>query len=171
MYKICLAIVALLTFGQCLAADAEIAALLKKTPVKQMIVYRPAETKAVATIFTDLDCSYCHKLHLEIPKLMELGIELHYIAYPRHGIGSASYNTIVSIWCSKDPKEAMTQAMSGVDIKPRTCVNPVEANMLLGRKFGISGTPTVIFEDGTIYGGYLSASRLAKEAIKHTLKE
>jgi thiol:disulfide interchange protein DsbC len=169
-----LAVIGFVAVGQCFADEeaADRMEILKRAQPKQMIVYRPANVKAVVTIFTDLQCGYCKKLHREIPKLIDLGIELHYMVYPRHGIGSSSYNTMVSIWCSKDPKEAMTQAMEGEEIKKNICnSHSVADQMLLGRKLGVSGTPTLFFADGTMWGGYLSAEKLAKEAIKHTPKE
>ncbi len=133
-----------------------------------MIIYKPKEeTKAVITIFTDLDCSYCRKLHAEIPKLVDMGIEVRYLAFPRQGVGSPAYDTLVAIWCARDRSEAMTQAMHGQSPGIMTCANPVENHMRLGQKAGIAGTPTIIFADGTMSPGYSSASRLARDAIKH----
>src|SRR4029078_10358605 len=61
--------------------------LLKQLKSPEMIIYRPTtDKKAVITIFTDLDCGYCKKLHEEIPALLALGVELHYLAYPRQGV-------------------------------------------------------------------------------------
>lgn len=145
--------------------------MLKNIQANQMILYKPKETKAIVTIFTDTECGYCRKLHREIPKLLDLGIELHYMAYPRQGIGSPTYNKMVSAWCAKDPKAAMERAMGGAEIKPMTCQHSIDEQMRLGRRFGVSGTPTLIFEDGTLWGGYLPPEKLAREAIKHTLKE
>jgi len=163
-------------FGQCFAETEEAnharAAMLKRIQTKQMIIYRPHSTPVgTVTIFTDLDCGYCRKMHREVPKLVELGIEVRYMAYPRHGVGSESYNRMVSIWCAKDPKEAMTVAMEHGQIKDMTCQNSIEEQMVLGRRIGVSGTPTLIFSDGTLWGGYLSADRLAREAAKHTPKK
>ena len=84
---------------------------------KDMVIF-PArgETKAVINVFTDVDCGYCRKLHQEVPELNELGIEVRYLAYPRAGIGSVSYQKIVSAWCSADPNAAITALKSGVEI-------------------------------------------------------
>lgn len=134
-----------------------------------MIVYRPQKApKAVVTVFTDLDCGYCRKLHAEIPRLLELGIEFRYLAYPRHGVGSASYRKMGSVWCSKNRQSAMTKAMHGESIPNNNCAHSLAAQFALAQQLGISGTPTLIFADGTIWGGYLSAEKLAKEAIKHS---
>lgn len=165
-----------LLFGQSFAESkdkaAASAALLKKVKSSQSIIYSPkTEPKAVVTVFTDLNCGYCRKLHHEIPELNDLGIELRVLAFPRHGVNSSSYNNMVSVFCSKDPKEALEKAMDGNEVKRRTCKNPVVDHMLLGHKLGVNGTPMLFFEDGTSYAGYLSASRLAREAIKRSAKE
>jgi len=53
----------------------------------EMIVYRPdGETKRSITIFTDIDCGFCRKQHLEVPELNRMGIAVRYLAYPRAGI-------------------------------------------------------------------------------------
>lgn len=139
--------------------------------VGDMIIYAPKAPKAVVTVFTDLDCGYCRKLHGEIPQLMELGIELRYLAFPRHGIGSASYRKMGSVWCSKNRQSAMSKAMYGEAIPHQDCAHSLTAQYNLARELGISGTPTLIFADGTLWGGYLSAEKLAKEAIKHSVSE
>ena len=56
-----------------------------------MVVFAPKKTKHTVTVFTDIDCGYCRKLHNEIPGYNKLGIKIRYLAYPRAGLGSASY--------------------------------------------------------------------------------
>ena len=145
--------------------------VLKRLVSKEMVIYRPKDVKAVVTVFTDADCGYCRKLHQEIPRLMDLGIELRYLAYPRQGRGSNTYTKMESIWCSKDPKGMMTNVMKGEHAQSITCKNTIPEQLLLGEKLGISGTPTLVFEDGSLWAGYLSAEKLAKEAVKHRFKE
>lgn len=148
--------------------------VLRRLNASEMVIYRPKKVKAVVTVFTDADCSYCRKLHAEIPGLMDRGIELRYLAYPRHGKGSETYAKMESVWCSNDPKSIMTEMMEGKHIQPITCRNTIPEQLILGEKLGISGTPTLVFADGSVWAGYLTAEKLAKEAIKHshnTLKE
>lgn len=155
-------------FGQDSLEDkAERVKELKSLSEKEMIKYGPDKPKATVTIFTDLECGYCRKLHLEIPQLNELGIQVRYLALPRHGVGSPGYNKMVTIWCMDDPKTALNRAMDGEDLPYKTCENPVRQHFILGRKWGVSGTPTLVFSDGTVWGGYLSAERLARKAMKH----
>jgi len=128
----------------------------------------PKDTKAIIYVLTDLECDFCTKLHHEIPKLNKLGVEVRMMAMPRQGVGSASYNTLVSVWCSKNPQQSFERAIEGAAIKPQTCKNPVKEHFSLGNKWGIIGTPTIVFEDGTLKAGYFPAAQLAKEAIKRS---
>lgn len=128
---------------------------------EKMIVY-PAkgETKHVVNVFTDIDCGYCRKLHSGMDKMNELGIEVRYLAYPRAGIGSGSYDKAVSVWCADDPKEAMNVAKAGKEPPQAECENPVAEEFKLGQAVGVSGTPALVLEDGTLVPGYVPPERL-----------
>jgi thiol:disulfide interchange protein DsbC len=120
------------------------------------------ERKATIFVFTDIDCGYCRKLHDEVPRMNELGIEVNYLAYPRAGVGSASYNKIVSAWCAEDRRQAMTDAKAGKSIPPKKCANPVAAQFEMGGQMGVTGTPAIVLEDGTLVPGYVPADKLAE---------
>jgi len=126
-------------------------------------VFKPTgKTKAVVSVFTDVDCGYCRKLHGEVPRLNELGIEVRYLAYPRAGIGSASYNTIVSAWCADDRGTALTNAKAGKSIAAKTCPNPVAEQFQLGQEVGVTGTPAIVTDSGKLLPGYMPADILAE---------
>lgn len=127
---------------------------------KGMIAFTPDNTRHTITVFTDVDCHYCRKLHNEVPALNKAGIEVRYLAFPRAGVSSDTYNTMVSVWCAKDRQKAMTNAKSGKTVPAKKCANPVEEHLALGGKIGIRGTPAIVLEDGTLISGYLPASRL-----------
>ena len=135
-------------------------ASLKET---DMIVYESTKkAEHTITVFTDIDCGYCRKLHKEVPRMNELGIEVSYLAYPRAGVGSESYNKFVSAWCADDKLDALTLAKNGRAIPSKSCKNPVSAQFALGQVLGVTGTPAIVLEDGTLVPGYLSAEKLAK---------
>ncbi|MFT4711728.1 MAG: thiol:disulfide interchange protein DsbC [Candidatus Azotimanducaceae bacterium] len=138
-------------------------ALLATIDESEMLVYAPAkdEIKATVTVFTDIDCGFCRKLHKEIPELNRMGIAIRYLAYPRAGVPSESYDKIVSAWCADDPEKAMTQAKSGVDLEPRTCVNSVARQYRIGGDMGVTGTPALVYESGELRAGYMPAAQLA----------
>lgn len=138
-------------------------ALMDAVAPEDMVIFAPdGETKAVVSVFTDVDCSYCQKLHLEVPALNEMGIEVRYLAYPRAGVGSASYAKIVSAWCAKDPNTAITKLKARQEIPAATCTNPVAQQFDLGREIGVTGTPAIVTEDGRLVPGYMPAAELAK---------
>lgn len=130
-------------------------------PEDEMIIFTPDVTKASITVFTDVDCTYCRKLHSELDQLMAKGIEVRYIAYPRGGQDAASIDKMISVWCSDDRKKSLTQAKNGQNLPAADCDSPVLAHYALGNELGISGTPALIFPDGRVIPGYMDAERLA----------
>lgn len=139
--------------------------LLDSLDEDEMLVFAPPadQIKATITVFTDIDCGFCRKLHQEVPEMNQLGIAVRYMAYPRAGIDSDSYNKIVSAWCAKDPLMALTKAKQGEAIATRKCDNPVARQYELGGELNVTGTPTLIFEDGGMRGGYMPAKLLAAQ--------
>ncbi|MFT5670969.1 MAG: thiol:disulfide interchange protein DsbC, partial [Glaciecola sp.] len=112
----------------------------------------------------DVDCGYCRKLHEEVPALNAKGIEVRYLAYPRAGIGSPSYNKIVSAWCAVDQQNALTKLKQLEPIPTNICAgNPVAAQFALGGKMGVRGTPALVLDSGRLLPGYMPADRLAAE--------
>lgn len=133
---------------------------IAQTDPGDMISYAADDPDYTITVFTDIDCGYCRKLHKEMSDYNDAGISVRYMAYPRAGIDSPSYKTAVSVWCADDRKAAMDKAKAGISIEPRSCDNPVAAQYKLGQEIGISGTPALVLEDGRVLPGYVPAARL-----------
>lgn len=138
-----------------------------------MIVFKSTAGKAkyVITAFTDIDCGYCRKLHKEMKQYNDLGIEVRYVSYPRAGLKSPAYQKAVAVWCAKDRNEAMTEAKNGVkldqlqkieQVADKTCKDPIAEHMKVANAVGVSGTPTLVMEDGSVLPGYVPAQRLLK---------
>jgi len=127
-----------------------------------MIVYSPAYPRHTITVFTDIDCGYCRKLHREVGALVKAGIRVRYLFYPRSGIDTPSYYKAVSVWCAPNRKQALEKAEAGGALPRRTCKNPVKQQMALGDVIGVRGTPTIVLGDGRILPGYLPAAKLEK---------
>lgn len=139
--------------------------LLAGVATSDMVVFSPSgETRAAVTVFTDVDCGYCQKLHQEVPALNAMGVEVRYLAYPRAGVGSESYQKIVSAWCADDPNSALTRLKARQSIPEASCENPVADQYELGREMGVSGTPAIVLEDGQLLPGYMPAADLARAA-------
>lgn len=132
-----------------------------KLSVDDMVVFKGDESKRHITVFTDVECGYCRRLHQEVPQLNEAGIEVRYLAYPV--ISQNSYPNAVSVWCADDQQTAMTQAKLGRQIESRTCDNPVDAQLELGRKLGVRGTPFLVLDDFSVIPGYVPAKELIRQ--------
>jgi thiol:disulfide interchange protein DsbC len=134
---------------------------LSKMDEASMVVF-PAKGKAkhTLTVFTDIDCPYCKKFHNDVATLNENGISVRYLAFPRSGPETPSYHKMVSIWCAKDRVKAMDDAKKGKDVAQAKCENPIMEQMIQAQNFGISGTPTLILDNGQMIPGYVPAQEL-----------
>ena len=119
------------------------------------IVFESSQPKHTVTVFTDVDCPYCAKFHLEVPNLNALGVRVRYAAWPRSPEGTESFARSVSVWCAKDRHRAMTDAKAGRTIAHAECDNPVQRHFDAGRRLGVRGTPTIVTESGDTIGGYV----------------
>ena len=128
----------------------------------QMVVYGPEAPRHTVTVFTDIDCGFCRRLHSEMEQYNKQGIAIRYLFYPRAGIGSDSYAKSVSVWCADDRHAAMDLAKAGKDIPPRSCENPVDAHYELGQQMRIQGTPAIVLSDGEIVPGYVPPAKLRR---------
>ena len=135
------------------------------------IEFKAKDEKHVLTVFTDIDCPYCVKLHREVPALNEKGITIKYLMFPRAGIGSASFKKTVSVWCADDNRQALTDAKDRKAVDDRTCENPVTAQYFLGQKVGVTGTPALITSSGRLIPGYMPAEKLLAILTSETAKQ
>lgn len=129
---------------------------------KDMIIFRAPNEKAMVTVFTDVDCPYCRKLHGEISELNELGITVRYLAFPRTGLNTEIHHKMESTWCAESREAMFTVAKRGGDVPDASCDSPVVAQYRLGREVGVTGTPALVFDDGSIVPGYVPAATLAE---------
>lgn len=134
--------------------------LLKKMDTTKQITFAPAEPAYDLTVFTDIDCGYCRKLHSQVAEYNAQGIAIHYMAFPRAGLGSESYDKAVSVWCADNQQEALTSAKAGQDPEPKNCENPVAAQYQMGLDLGVTGTPALLTSTGQLIPGYVPPEAL-----------
>lgn len=128
---------------------------------KNMIVFPVPHPKHTLTVLTDIDCGYCRQLAQDMTELTAEGVEVRYIAYPRAGVDSPSWDKAVSVWCAKDREAAYTEAMRSGVIHPAKCdPAPVLAGYEFARELGFTGTPIIITERGRLIAGYVPAAAL-----------
>ena len=137
--------------------------LLEDVDPAQMIVFTPTDrpVEHTITIFTDVDCGYCRQFHREIEQVLALGVEVHYLFYPRTGPDTESWSKAERVWCAADQQTALTNAKLGGPIPDLGCTdNPVAAQYDLGHQVGVTGTPSIYTAGGVHIGGYLPPDQL-----------
>lgn len=129
-----------------------------------MITFAAKQQKAEVYVFTDTSCGYCQRLHQQMSGYNSQGITIHYLAFPRGGMGTEAADTLRAIWCESDQQGAMTEAkLNGVTAKPKAgCKDPVASQYELGNRFGVRGTPAIFTASGRQIGGYLSPADMGK---------
>ena len=140
---------------------------LAKIGAADRIVFPADNPRHVVTVFTDFDCGYCQRLHSDIAAYNERGITVEYLLFPRGGLNSPSFDKAVSVWCAADRKQAFTLAKQGTAPAPAKCDNPIEHNLAIAARVGVSGTPMIYDAQGGI-GSYLPPDQLLArlDAIK-----
>ena len=133
---------------------------IKNIDLSEAITFAAKEPKHEVMVFTDIDCGYCRKLHNEMEGYNEQGVTVHYLFFPRAGIGSESFDKAVNVWCADDKQTAMTGAKNGTKLDSKSCDNPVEKQYKLGKAVGVTGTPAIMTMDGQLIGGYMPPERL-----------
>jgi thiol:disulfide interchange protein DsbC len=131
--------------------------LLATVPESDMLIFGPRDPKYTVTVFTDVDCAYCRKLHSQIAEYNRLGVRVRYMFYPRSGPNTESWTKAEQVWCSTNRNEALTKAKLGEELKsPKNCgSSPVGRDYALGQQFDIRGTPAIVMNNGEMLGGYM----------------
>ncbi len=136
--------------------------LIEDMGEENMLIYTPEkDTTRSITVFTDISCGYCRRLHGEMDTLLDEGVSVRYLLFPRAGLGSQGHKDLESVWCADDPQAAMTNAKAGGKIEPMTCDNPIEQHVALAERLGLRGTPLIYTDSGEKIPGYREARVLA----------
>ena len=134
--------------------------LLATIPASERIVFAPDNPDYTVSVFTDVECGYCRKLHEDIGEYNRLGIAIEYLAFPRMGPASEDFGKMVSVWCASDRRAALTAAKEGRRVPSVNCTSPVARHYDIGRRVGLTGTPMIVTADGTQMPGYMPPADL-----------
>ncbi len=137
--------------------------IVSKFNKDQRIDFFPEDMKHHITVYTDIDCGYCRKLHTEMKDYNDLGIGISYLFWPRAGLESPSFNKAVNTWCADDRIEAMTLSQNGKELDPQQCDNPIAEHFNSGRKIGVRGTPNIVTDAGVLIPTYMPAQALLQK--------
>ena len=134
------------------------------------ITFSPTETKYSVSVFTDIECTYCRRLHSQIDEYLAHGIEVRYLLYPRNGPASRSWNTSEEVWCAADRHNALTMAKLDRKFETTSCdASVVQDHYVMGQAVGLSGTPAIVLDNGTLISGYLPPDALRLRLEQETV--
>jgi thiol:disulfide interchange protein DsbC len=137
--------------------------ILTEIPESDAIVFAPAgAVRHTLTVFTDVDCGYCRRMHREIAEFNRLGFRVRYVMYPSGGPDSEAWRKAEAVLCSADRRDALTRAKRGEAISAAKCATRIAANHSVGERLGIRGTPGIITDAGEYLAGYLPAANMAE---------
>ena len=144
---------------------------LAEFPDDELVVFAAiGESKTTLNVFTDTSCPYCQKLHDEIGKLQEAGITVRYLPYARGGKSGPGYQTLKSVWCAKDRKQAMTDAKNKRfdELPSGDCAQAamIDRGYRAGNQVGIRGTPALIKSNGEKIEGYVPYQKLIPQLLQ-----
>ena len=129
----------------------------KKLPLQDAVKSVRGNGKRQVAIFSDPNCPYCKQLETEINKLND--VTIYTFIYP---IKTQSIAVSKQVFCEKDPALAWSNLISK-GIQPssnKSCANPIERNLSLGKSLGLNGTPALIFSNGFKVMGVRSAQEI-----------
>lgn len=153
--------------------EQQIRGTLAAIPDEWTITYKSPNEKVRLYVFTDTTCPFCHKLHASMSQLLDAGISVHYLLYPRDmgntPAGSLSRTAVnmKNIWCSVDQQQAMDTAFEGYKVADADCASlpeslhrrpaPVPDHYQAGSMFNVEATPTWLASNGKHGVGFTNA--------------
>ena len=136
--------------------------LISTIKPRESIDFKTEKERNRIKVFTDVSCAYCRLFHSEIEEYLEKGITIQYLGFPRDGLEGKVFNNMQSAWCSNNKKQSLTKLKLGEEIKKELCQNPIREHFRIGSLIGITGTPTIVLDDGRKFSGYIPADQLIK---------
>ena len=138
--------------------------LLETVPESEMLVYSPKDPKYTITVFTDIDCGYCRRLHSQMAEYNRLGIRVRYLFFPRTGPNTESWHKAEAVWCAANRTDALTRAKNGEELKSPKCPadSVIARDFELGQKLDVDGTPAIFLSTGEMLPGYSPPGQLVK---------
>lgn len=133
-------------------------------PLESAITAVKGSGKRKLVVFSDPNCPYCKRLEKELANISD--VTIYTLLYP---VLNGSMPTATAIWCAPDRLKAWDDFMlRGIAPAGKNCETPIETLLQAGRKNGINGTPTLIFADGSVVPGMISADTIEKKLSSAT---
>lgn len=137
---------------------------LSAVPLSEQIIFKADNEQHRVYVFTDHTCGFCQRLHEQMKGYNDLGISIHYLAFPRGGPDALSAEVLNQVWCAQNRQQAMTEAKRSGQLKTTSpaCESPVRRHYALGRELGIRGTPAIFTVSGEAIPGYRAPAELVE---------
>jgi thiol:disulfide interchange protein DsbC len=129
-------------------------------PLKDAFTIVRGTGKRKLAVFEDPNCGYCKRFERDLQKVDN--VTIHMFLYPI--LSADSTEKSKNIWCTKDRVKAWQDWMvRDKAAATASCdISAIERNVEIGRKHKITGTPTLIFADGTRVPGAITAAQVEK---------
>ena len=129
-------------------------------PLKDAFTIVRGNGKRKLAVFEDPNCGYCKRFERDLQKVDN--VTIHMFLYPI--LSADSNEKSKNIWCTKDRAKAWQDWMvRDKAAATASCdISAIERNVEIGRKHKITGTPTLIFADGTRVPGAITAAQVEK---------
>ena len=115
--------------------------------------------KRTLAIFSDPNCPYCKRFEKDLAKVDD--VTIYTFLYPI--LSQDSHEKSKAVWCSADKSKAWSELMlNGTVPAAGRCDTPIDKNLELGRKYRVTGTPTLVFANGERVPGAVSAEQVEK---------
>jgi thiol:disulfide interchange protein DsbC len=140
----------------------------KSLPLDQAVKMVRGSGARVMVTFEDPNCPYCKKLYKDMRAMTD--VTIYTFLYPI--LSQDSFDKSKNIWCAKDRAAAWDQFMADNKAPPAAdpdCKHPLQQVLALGQKLDVTGTPTMMFPDGSRFPGAVSAEKI-EEKLNATAK-
>ena len=110
-------------------------------------------------IFSDPDCPHCRRLEAELKGLSD--VTIHTFLMPIASLHPQARAKAIAVWCAKDRLGAWQALMTRDQVPPSAdCAHPVDRNVALAERLGVTGTPTLVAADGRVLPGAARAEQI-----------
>ena len=141
--------------------EAKLSAIdFQSLPFKDAITITHGNGKRKLAVFEDPNCGYCKRFERDLAKVDNVTVYLFLMPV----LGPSSVEKSHNVWCAKDPAAAWTNMMQK-DVTPAAAqcnTAAVDRNLDFGRKYKITGTPTLVAQDGTRVPGAINIAQIEK---------
>lgn len=129
-------------------------------PLKDALTVVRGNGKRKLAVFEDPNCGYCKRFERDLDKINN--VTVHTFLYPI--LSPDSTEKSKNIWCAKDKVKAWQDWMlkNQAPVAASCDASAVTRNVELGQKLKITGTPTLIFADGSRVPGAISSVQIEK---------